>query len=401
MRERLRVSAFLASRSLLRGGRGGVLLNCAIIALVFTNMILLPSIISGSVDLFISQVRDYQTSEILIEPRGDERFIEDVDTLVARVNRVPGVARASARYSLGASLTRKSKSLSLPVTAFRPRDEMEVTRIHERMSEGEFLGSGDLGLIMMGRFVAGNEDERLDFFDSLGGARVGDSVEVAYSNGVVRTYRIKGIFTTKSYQADYTAFVTWDEMESVLGETQTQATEVLVQIDGTVPVDDVKQNLLTYGVQEKVKTWQEAMTLAVEQSIESFSIINTIAALVSLVIAVVVIGIVVTIKAMNQRRQIGILKAIGIRWDIIVGSYVFQVLAIATAGIILGVIATQALMAYFSVYPIEFPDGDVVPRAEAVTMAVHAAWLFAASAAAGFFPAWRIARENILDAMRR
>jgi len=190
MRERIRVSAFLASRSLLRGGRGGVLLNCAIIALVFTNMILLPSIISGSVDLFISQVRDYQTSEILIEPRGDERFIEDVDTLVARVNRVPGVARASARYSLGATLTRKSKSLSLPVTAFRPRDEMEVTRIHERMSEGEFLGSGDLGLIMMGRFVAGNEDERLDFFDSLGGARVGDSVEVAYSNGVVRTYRI-------------------------------------------------------------------------------------------------------------------------------------------------------------------------------------------------------------------
>lgn len=121
MRERIRVSAFLASRSLLRGGWGGVLLNCAIIALVFTNMILLPSIISGSMDLFMSQLRDYQTSEILIEPRGDERFIEDADTLVARVNRVPGVARASARYALGATLSRKSKSLSMPVVAFRPQ----------------------------------------------------------------------------------------------------------------------------------------------------------------------------------------------------------------------------------------------------------------------------------------
>ncbi|MDD1669212.1 MAG: FtsX-like permease family protein, partial [Methanomicrobiales archaeon] len=125
------------------------------------------------------------------------------------------------------------------------------------------------------------------------------------------------------------------------------------------------------------------------------------AALVSVVIAVVVIGIVVTIKAMNQRRQIGILKAIGIRWDIIVGSYVFQVLAISAAGILLGILATLALMAYFTAHPIVFPDGDVVPRAEVMTMVVYAAWLFCASAAAGFVPAWRIARENILDAMRR
>jgi putative ABC transport system permease protein len=401
MRERLRVSAFLASRSLRRAGWKGVILNCAIIALVFTNMILLPSIISGSVDLFMSQVRDYQSSDIVIEPSGDERFIEDVDSLLARVDRVPGVARASARYALGATLTRKSKSLSMPVVAFRPLDEVEVTKIHEKMSEGDFLGAGDLGQIMIGKWVAGNEDERLDFFDSLGGARVGDSVEVAYANGVVRDYRIKGIFTTKSYYADYTVFVTWDEMESVLGGTHEQATEVLVRIDGTAPVDQVKANLLENGVQEKVKTWREAMTLAVEQSIESFSIINTIAALVSLVIAVVVIAIVVTIKAINQRRQIGILKAIGIRWDIIVGSYVFQVLAISVAGIILGVLATLALMAYFSVHPIVFPDGDVVPRAEAATMVVYAVWLFLASAAAGFVPAWRIARENILDAMRR
>ncbi|MDD1659661.1 MAG: ABC transporter permease, partial [Methanomicrobiales archaeon] len=364
MRERIRVSAFLASRSLRRGGTGGVILNCAIIALVFTNMILLPSIISGSMDLFMSQLRDYQTSEIVIEPSGDERFIEDADTLVARVNRVPGVARASARYSLGATLSRKSKSLSMPVVAFRPRDEVEVTKIHEKMSEGDFLGAGDLGQIMIGQFVAGNEDERLDFFESLGGARVGDSIEVAYSNGVVREYRIKGIFTTKSYLADYTVFVSWDEMESVLGAAQDQATEVLVRTDGTAPLEQVKQNLLLYGVQEKVKTWREAMTLAVEQSIESFDIINTIAALVSLVIAVVVISIVVTIKAINQRRQIGILKAIGIRWDIIVGSYVFQVLAISAAGILLGILATLALMAYFTAHPIVFPDGDVVPRAE-------------------------------------
>lgn len=46
MFERERVAFYLASRSLRRGSRTSLLLNVAILALVFTNMILLPSIIS-------------------------------------------------------------------------------------------------------------------------------------------------------------------------------------------------------------------------------------------------------------------------------------------------------------------------------------------------------------------
>ncbi|MDO8841951.1 FtsX-like permease family protein [Methanocalculus sp.] len=395
----IRVSLFLASRAILRGGRIGTLLNILIIAMVFTNMILLSAIIGGAVNLFHEQTVDYITSDIVIKPDQDERTILNVDELLERVNRVPGVSRASARYALGATLGYKGSSVSIPITAFNPRDEVEVTRIHTRVIEGDFLSPGDDG-ILLGQLVAGHEDSGLDFYDSLGGVAVGDSITVMYANGVSREYRIKGLFSTKSYQADYMAFISWEEMNTVLGTRNTGATEVLVRtVSGEDPLV-VKMRLLTFGVQERVETWEEAMTQIIADSMETFSIIDRISLAVSLIIAIVVIGIVFTIKTINQRRQIGIQKAIGISNRIIIGSYVAQVLFIWLFGSLAGMVVVNLLLFYFSANPLEFPDGDVVPVFEMATMLENVAWLAAASALAGFLPAWRITRENTLDAMR-
>ncbi|HOP66477.1 MAG TPA: FtsX-like permease family protein [Methanoregulaceae archaeon] len=400
MLQKIRVMLFLAWRSIQRGGRAGLMLNIVIIALVFTNMLLLPSIITGAVELFNEQTVDYQTSDILISPREDDRYIADVDTLLAKINRIPGVHRASARFAMGGTLIYKGKTVSVPVTAFYPRDEVEVTLINTKMKSGTFLSSGDTGEILLGNFVAGSEDESEDFFASLGGVRVGDSITVNFENGVSREYRVKGIFQTKSYTVDYMVFLPWEEMEEIIGHENTLATEVLVKTDEGVDLDVVKMRILSFGVGEKVKTWKDVLSGLVEESIESFNIINQISMLVSLVIAVVVIFVIITIKAVHQRREIGILKAIGIDQDIVIGSYVTQVLFICLLGTILGFIISQVLMIYFNAYPLEFPDGNVVPVFEYVTMLENTALLFVASAAAGYVPAWRIARQNILDAIR-
>lgn len=394
-----RVSIFLASRAILRGGKVGTSLNILIIAMVFTNMILLSAIIGGAVNLFHDQTIDYVTSDIVIRPERDERTLFHVDELLDRVNRVPGVARASARYSTGATLSHKGSMVSIPITAFNPRDEVEVTKIHEHIIEGDFLSPADDG-ILLGQFVAGHEDSGLDFFESLGGVRVGDSVEVMFANGVGKTYRVKGIFSTKSYQADYMAFISWEEMDAVLGARNTDATEVLIRAQSGEDLDLVKLRLLRFGVQERVETWEEAMTQVIADSMETFSIIDRISLAVSLIIAIVVIGIVFTIKTINQRRQIGIQKAIGISNRIIIGSYVAQVLFIWLFGSLSGMVVVNLLLFYFTANPLEFPDGDVVPVFEMATMLENAAWLAAASALAGFLPAWRITRENTLDAMR-
>ena len=395
----IRVSLFLAWRAIRRGGKVGTLLNILIIAMVFTNMILLSAIMTGAVNLFHEQTVDYVTSDIIIKPAEDERTIFLTSDLLDKVNRVPGVSRASARYALGATLNHKGQSVSIPITAFNPRDEVEVTKIHQEIIEGDFLSPGDDG-ILLGFFVAGYEDQSMDFFESLGGVRVGDSVEVMYANGYQKEYRVKGLFSTKSYQADYMAFVSWEEMDTVLGRENTESTQILIRVISGEEPAVVKTRLLEFGVQERVETWEEAITKVVADSLETFAIINRISVAVSLIIAIVVIGIVFTIKTINQQRQIGVLKAIGIDQNAIIGSYVAQVLFIWIFGTILGMILLNLIMIYFTAHPLEFPDGDVVPAFELITMLENAGMLAVASAIAGYVPAWRIVRENTLTSMR-
>ncbi len=400
MFERERVALYMASRSLARGSRTSLVLNVAIIALVFTNMILLPSIISGSVELFNEQSIDFQTSDIQVRPVEGDEFIGRTNALLETVNRVPGVWRASARHGIGATLSARNRSVSVPVTAIDPRNEVEVTRIHEHMKDGAFFSGGERGEILVGQFAAGNEDTRKDLFTSLGGVVVGERIEVAFANGATREYVVKGVYETRSYLVDYSALITWDELESVVGTEVDEATEVLVRTDTGADVDEVKTALLEAGVQEEVKTWKEAITSAVEESIETFGIITSISTMVSLVIATVVIFIVITIKAMNQRRQIAILKAIGIHPSTIVRSYLIQVLAICTLGTLLGLVMVGLLGAWFTANPLVFPDGVVVPRFDGAALVENAIWLFAVSLVAGFVPAWRITRENIISAMK-
>ncbi|MDD3978313.1 MAG: FtsX-like permease family protein [Methanomicrobium sp.] len=401
MLDDLRVSLFLAVRATKRGGTGRLFMNIFIIALVLTNMIFLPSIIVGSIEIFNQQNIDYLTSDIVIEPREDDMYIENLDELMPGLNRIPGVVRASAWYESPASIQLEEESVTIGITAIDPRDEQEVTKFHEVMKEGNYLGSGDMDSIIIGRLVAGEKDKTGDFYPSLGGAEVGDTVIVDYSNGVVREYRIKGIFNTKSWTADYMAIVTWDEMNSVLGYENNVADKVLVKTSQNADdVDAVRRNILEFGIGEDVKTWEESLPDAVTESVESFNIINQISVAGSLLIAVVLIFIMTTIRAFNNRKQIGILKAIGIKKSVIINSYVIQVIFLCLIGSLLGYLMLEMMTAYFTAYPMEFPDGDVIPIVDYGAVVENTVLLFVSSAIAGYIPAWRITRENILDAMR-
>jgi putative ABC transport system permease protein len=314
---------------------------------------------------------------------------------------VQGVLRAAPHYDLGGVMKFKGNRLPGSIIAIRPRDEELVTDVSRTMAEGQYLGDADTGVIVIGKLVAGHKDESEDLIPSLGGVVTGDSIDVEYTNGVVRTYRVKGIFETKSFAVDPSVYITWDEMEIVTGHPVDEATSVLIK---TVPGEeelDVKYSLVGMGIQEKIKTWRELLGKALGNAVESYGIINNISTIVSLVIAVVVIFIVMMIKTLNNRRQIGILKAIGIHRNIITMSYVIQVIILATAGILFGLCVLFLLNAYFSVYPLVFPEGNIRPVFSVGDLGTNAVMLFFASVVAGFIPAWRIAREEILAAMRR
>lgn len=398
--QNLKVSFFLAIRGLSRGSRGSLYLSILIIAMVFTNMIFMSSIIMGVIKNSERSIIEYQTGNILVGTKDNEQYIEDVSSLLDKLNRIPGVIRASAHYSMGATLKNEGNRIGGTVTAIRPDDERMVTGTWKKMKEGEYLSDGETGEVIIGIQTAGHKDKNEDMGSSLGYVRTGDPVTIEYTNGVTREYRIKGIFETRSYQADMDVFVTWNEMEGVLGHPIDHSTGLIIKTAPDLPEAQVKQTILRFGVQEKVKTWQDLLEEAFGRAIQSFSIINSVTVIVSLVIAIVVLFIVIMIKTLNSRRQIGVLKAIGVEKSIIINNYLFQVLLLTTAGTILGVCIVEGMVGLLTLYPIKFPDGDVTPYASVSDLITNTILLYIAAAIAGYVPAWRVASEDIMTAMR-
>lgn len=396
----LRVSFFLAVRGITRGGRGSLYLTVLIIAMVFTNMIFMPSIILGFIKVAEDQIITYQTGNVLISPHEDESYIEDVDGLLEKVNRIPGVLRASAHYGTGVTLRNKGNTVGASVVAIRPNDEKLVTDVYRKMKDGDYLADGETNEIILGIQTSGHKDEAEDMGATLGYMKAGDPVTVEYTNGVSKVYHVKGIVETGSYYADQGAYITWDELESVYGREMNEATDVIIKTQPDAYEPEVKTQLYRFGIREKVQTWQDILTEAMGRAVQNFAMLNSITIIVSLIIAIVVLFIVIMIKTMNSRRQIGVLKALGVEKGIIIYNYVFQVIILTVLGVIVGITLVESMVAILTVYPFQFPDGEVTPVVAVADLVNNSIMLFIVACIAGYIPAWRVASEDILTAMR-
>lgn len=399
MLKNFKPSAFLAWKAIERGSKGTLTLTIMIIALIFVNLIFLPSIISGVVETFDAQSINFDIGNLIIEPMEGDQYIGGAKSLQKKIEQIPGIVGTSPRVAAGVTYFYRNHDASSTLYGIDPGDERATTKVADHMIEGEYLSDGDTGSIIMGITLAGQEEEEAGGLPTLQGVRVGGSVEVAYPNGETRTYQVKGIYETQSFNADAAAFVTSQEMSEVLG-LHDQASMILVKtaVDGNE--EYYKKEILSYGIQEKVRTFKEKSGGFVDQAVQSFNIINTISTLVSLIITIVVIFIVIFINTVNRRRQIGILKAIGINQQIIINSYVFQVLFMTTVGALVGIALTAGVTTYLTAYPLVFPGGPVYPVVETPTVMRSVISLFAVSVVAGYIPAWQTAREDILSAIR-
>lgn len=399
MFEEEQVAFFLASRLITRGNKGTLLLTLMIIALVFVNLIFLPSIIAGIVVLFNQQSIDYSYGNLVIEPRENQLVITNIEQLQQKINRIPGVTATAPRYTSAATIVYKGKSTTPLLIAINPDDEKQVLKTYSKIISGDYLNEGDTDQMVIGYTLAGNKDQKVDITPTLGGVEVGKTVEVTFNNGVSRQYRIKGITATNSFSVDSNAFITRKELESVLG-TKDTANQILVRTQTTGNENAMRIILMQYGIQEKIWTWQDKSADFLDSIVGSFDIINIISTIVSLIIAVVVIFIVIFINTVYRRKQIGILQAIGIDRSIIIKSYIFQALFIFACGTAVGGVLLFAVLQYLTASPLVFPGGPVAPVLETMLVVRAIMSLLIVSLIAGYVPSWLTTREDILSAIR-
>jgi putative ABC transport system permease protein len=401
-KKELKVAFLLALRSLQRGSRSSVVLTVLIIAMCFTNMVFLPGLFNGIGQSIITQVVDYEVGNVLVSPQSGDQYVTDLDATLNLINGMPGVERATPHYSKSATLKYRQRILGVSVRAISPSDEKYVSPLYTKMVAGSYLGDGDTGEVIIGKPVAGDPTvkEEDEFQPSLGGVRVGDSITIEYGNGYTKDYRVKGIYYTGWSSADNTVYVTMSDMELVEGKPLDYADYITVKAKPGYSEKFIKDELQQYGVSQKVQTTSDLLSKVMGRALQSFAIINMVSLIVGIIITTVVLFIVITIKTLNSRRQIGILKAIGVDKEVIMHNYGFQVIIMALLGIFFGVILTALIGVYMAANPVVTPEWSATLYLTPMDYITNSLILFLASVVAGYVPAWQVSREDIQSAMR-
>ena len=400
-----RASFFLAYKAISRGNKGTLALTILVITLAFINITFISSILSGAINTAYQQAIDNYVSNIVIEPGTDDDYIEKVSSLKRSINMLPGVTSCASRYSLGSTITydpdkdgKDIREISWTIKSINPEEETQVTNIHNFMVDGQYLDKSDRDQVILGREVSGGYGASLEI-QSLKGVKVGDEITIHFSNGVTRDYTIKGIFVTKLPLSDMAVFITEKEMESVLG-LHNRASEILVRLDQPGQEELYIQRLRQIGiVDEEIHPWIDYIGL-ISGITQSFEIIKRIVTFIGLLVAGVTIFIVIFINTVGRRKQIGILKAIGMDERVIITSYMFQALFYAVVGIGVGLAVIRfILLPHFISHPLPFPVGMVSLLITKKELLTSIAGLILVSLTGGLIPSWRIARENIIRAI--
>jgi putative ABC transport system permease protein len=401
-KKELKVAFLLALRSLQRESRSSVILTVLIIAMCFTNMVFLPGLFNGIGQSITKQVVDYEVGNVLVSPKSGDQYVTDIGATLDLINGMPGVERATPHFSKGATLKYRQRVLGVSVRAITPNDEKYVSPLYTKMVAGSYLGEGDTGEVIIGKPVAGDASvkEEDEFQPSLGGVRVGDSITIEYGNGYTKDYRVKGIYYTGWSQVDSTVYVTMSDMELVEGKPLDYADYITVKAKPGYSEKFIKNELQQYGVSEKVQTTGDLLSKVMGRALQSFAIINMVSLIVGVIITTVVLFIVITIKTINSRRQIGILKAIGVDKEVIMHNYGFQVIIMAILGIFFGIILTSLVALYLAANPIVTPEWSATLYLTPLDYITNSLILFLASLVAGYVPAYQVSREDIQTAMR-
>ena len=396
MKNEVKLPFYLAFQSIRRGRKWTLFLTIVLMAVAFINLIFVSALFNGIVQGSNQQVIDTLTGNVYMAPKQGTNYIDNKNEIIKDTENVSGVQAVTSSFQIPARIEYNSRTGRWPILAINPSEYTKVINISEKMQYGQYLNENDDDKIIIGRQIAGGKDVELNS-TSLKTVLVGDKVNVIFDS-FEKTFTVKGIFYTKFIESDARAFITEKALKKISPKMTDKATTVNIKTLNNKD-EKVLKDLQTQNPSLDVYLWSEAAGMMKSTS-SSFTSINALLTLVGVIIASVTTFIVIYVDIINRRRQIGILRAIGIKPYIIVLSYAIIAAVYATLGIILGSLIFQfALVPYFIANPFELPLTDAVLNLswfEYISRVEIVSWVAVIS---GIIPAILVTRTKMLDAI--
>jgi len=310
---------------------------------------------------------------------------EDMVTGIASLSTVREVGVAA---SANAFVRKGNDSVPVLFRGLSPAAADGIYGISEQLYEGQGIQTS--GEVLIGR----NLSEKLAI-------TVGDSLQISTPGGTLVAYRIVGLFDVGVAAIDGGWVVANVRTGQSLFGFGDRITSIEVAVTDVFEADAVAADIaaLLNAENLEVTNWKDDNQQLLS-ALESQSLSNNIIQAVIIISVAIAIASLLSVTVLQKRRQLGILKAMGIKDRAASLIFVFQGVLIGIMASALGISLGLGLLYSFTVFAT--PGGESI-----IDFAVRPAFVLRslaisilASAVAGLIPASRSLRLNPIDVIR-
>lgn len=408
----IRIGLLLGLRQIQRASPWTTGLIIFVMMLTFLNLVAVSGILVGLIEGAVRAVKEQSLGDVVISPLDSEERILNVDRVRRELSTLPEIDAFSARYKGSAlieanyrerrDLRGERDTATVNITGIDPIAEDSVTHLSNYVIEGEYLNPSEQGYILIGKYYIEQYSEQFgSLFNSLDDIHPGDTVRLSVGD-VSKEFIIKGIIDTKVDEVSLNTYIPEKEFRRIFNRLDNGADQIIISLNDASKADATRDTLLAMGQGSlaKIETFEEAQPKFITDIKNTFDVLGTFIGSIGIVVGSITIFIIVFINALSRRRQIGILKAIGIERRAIELAYVVQAAFYSFTGSMMGMVLTFfVLVPFFDANPIDFPFSDGILLVEPLGATIRFFVLFGITLLAGLVPAWLIARQNTLNAI--
>lgn len=408
----LRIGLWLGLRQIGRANPWASALIVTVIVFTFLNLVVVSGLLIGIVDGGLKTTRAEATGDLRLLPlEGEhtiahtEQILHELETYTAVESFTPhytGLATIEANYAERRDLNAEPDQITVTITGINTLMEDRAMGISSLINEGDYFDPQQTGYIVFGKY---NFDRHADRFggaiQTLNNVFPGDTVRVTVG-AVSEEFIVKGVVDSKVDLLSFKVFLPEREFRRLYNRADFNASEILIQLKPDYTEFDIKKLFIKNGMSAftKIETFNEGTPSFIANVVETFDLVGLFVGFIGVCVASITIFIVIFINALSRRRQIGILKAIGITERAIEWAYSIQAIIYTLVGSAIGACLTLVfIVPYFDAHPIDFPYGNTSISVTTPGVLLRCLLLLGITLVAGFVPAWLITRQNTLNSI--
>ncbi|NJD77735.1 MAG: ABC transporter permease [Candidatus Methanoperedens sp.] len=384
----LRCALFYSGKDIFKNRKIFIIITLSII-LATANIIVINGLINGMIEDLVDNTVESSVGHLNIYPDNNERFIEGIGIKEQRLAALKEVEAYSPRISATGVLSNKELSVSNTILALDPDKERKTTKLLEKLIRGVAVNSNDKNAILVSSRLA--EDLKLD---------VGDEATLAFENGIIKVYTVKGIVRTGNLDFDSsTIIMPINEAYRQLA-IDNMASVILIKLSDKSMTEMYRPIIMQNLDVNNIKTWKEE-TEFISNFANSWRSISSIISGVGLIAAAISVGIVIYINVIHKKRQIGIMKAIGTNNAFIFTVFLMEAAIFGVIGVSIGDFLGYLAIKYFEANP--FYDAIsqtwISAKFESRLFYIVTIVSFVVTILAGVYPAIKASRVEIIKAI--